>query len=229
VKVGKDAILIDETSLSDVRDDVVAHDEPAVVDPHGLRVDGPGERDVEWRESIALPEETMNVRLGRVDADDLPMVVDGDGDRQHSARNVQECQLTSTQHVSVLCLRDENTDGIVVIIDPRDAVFARRESGPSQQKAVPAIGVSHWTRRAHDQDERDRQRCNCFIAGLLLRSLPHTTIAVSQRTRTATGSRAVTDPSTEGRGPNGRSRGIAGAGNGIRTRDPDLGKVVLYH
>jgi hypothetical protein len=23
--------------------------------------------------------------------------------------------------------------------------------------------------------------------------------------------------------------GIAGAGNGIRTRDPDLGKVVLYH
>jgi len=22
---------------------------------------------------------------------------------------------------------------------------------------------------------------------------------------------------------------VAGAGNGIRTRDPDLGKVVLYH
>src|SRR5581483_10492098 len=28
---------------------------------------------------------------------------------------------------------------------------------------------------------------------------------------------------------NDASRSSAGAGNGIRTRDPDLGKVVLYH
>jgi hypothetical protein len=29
--------------------------------------------------------------------------------------------------------------------------------------------------------------------------------------------------------PQRRDRKGAGAGNGIRTRDPDLGKVVLYH
>jgi hypothetical protein len=29
--------------------------------------------------------------------------------------------------------------------------------------------------------------------------------------------------------PRGEDRKLAGAGNGIRTRDPDLGKVVLYH
>src|SRR3989442_15314957 len=32
-----------------------------------------------------------------------------------------------------------------------------------------------------------------------------------------------------GYGAASRAKKIAGAGNGIRTRDPDLGKVVLYH
>ena len=36
----------------------------------------------------------------------------------------------------------------------------------------------------------------------------------------------ITTPETRGRATNG---GSLGAGNGIRTRDFDLGKVALYH
>src|SRR5439155_9754710 len=51
--------------------------------------------------------------------------------------------------------------------------------------------------------------------------------------RRADSNRRITDLQSAalplGYGAASRAKKIAGAGNGIRTRDPDLGKVVLYH
>jgi hypothetical protein len=51
--------------------------------------------------------------------------------------------------------------------------------------------------------------------------------------RRADSNRRITDLQSAalplGYGAASRAKKFAGAGNGIRTRDPDLGKVVLYH
>ena len=51
--------------------------------------------------------------------------------------------------------------------------------------------------------------------------------------RRADSNRRITDLQSAalplGYGAASRTKKYAGAGNGIRTRDPDLGKVVLYH